>query len=140
MTLLRVERAVATPASSLGNVSRPLEGGTSLTVNRNSAGIPERSKGRVSRSRASASWVRIPLPALLNRSDSNYNSKLIIIETLPTDVSGCMVQLVRTLDFESSSPGSNPGTTLPLVHTQQSKPQIKKTIFFTTGFESRGPQ
>ena len=27
------------------------------------AGIPERSKGRVLRSRASASWVRIPLPA-----------------------------------------------------------------------------
>ena len=30
------------------------------------AGIPERSKGRVLRSRAYASWVRIPLSALLN--------------------------------------------------------------------------
>jgi hypothetical protein len=30
------------------------------------AGIPERSKGRVLRSRALASWVRIPLSALLN--------------------------------------------------------------------------
>ncbi len=28
------------------------------------AGIPEWSKGRVLRSRAFASWVRIPLPAL----------------------------------------------------------------------------